>query len=115
MAFGETSILLVPVVTTSQAVTGEEVESYSYATSTDIPCRFFGRKLESIVRQDGQSLQVDAVAQVRGRFNIDPDALTSSEGQRRQVKVDGVLWEVAWAREMGGMGRRKEILLRRWK
>lgn len=113
------STLLIGVKTTTQTATLEVKDSFSYANATSIPCRFFERAARSRTGKFGQTLEVDAVAVIDARTNIDPLGLTTADGERQQVQITNsagvtTTFEVVSVHDLANEGRVKEIELKRW-
>jgi hypothetical protein len=122
MAMGETALLRVPAITAAQSTTGRESKAFDYTSSAEVPCRFFETAAIPGQRPEGQYLACDAVVQIQAaNYSVEPETLTDSSGERRQITVKAtpssawVAWEVLATRDLGGLGRRKEVRLRRWK
>lgn len=109
-----TSTLLIGQKTMTQQPTGEWSPSFSYTSATPIACRLYDRAARSNTNAFGQTLEVDAVALVPASASLDPLVLGTSDGERQQVQIDGVLYEVLAVRDLGHVGRVKEIELKRW-
>ena len=110
-----TAEMKVGTPTTAQGTTGEITTSYSYTNVDGIPCRFHSSG--SVVRQAnyGQTLQADAVAIFDANETLNPLILGTSTGDRRQVQIDGVAWEVMDVNDLGNIGRLKLVRLRKWR
>jgi len=110
-----TAELKVGTRTSAQGATGEVTWSYSYTNVDGIPCRFHDSG--AMVRQAsfGQNQQVDAVAIIDANETVGPVILTTDTGERRQVQIDGVAWEVTKVADLGNIGRLKLVSLRKWK
>ena len=109
-----TSTLLIGQKTMTQQPTGEWSPSFNYTNATPIACRLYDRAARSNVNVFGQTLEVDAIALVPGTVSLDPLVLGTSDGERQQVAIDGVLYEVLAVHDLGHVGRVKEIELKRW-
>jgi hypothetical protein len=108
------STLLIGTKSMTQQPTGEWSPSYDYSNATPIACRLYDRAARSNANAFGQTLEVDAVALVPASVSLNPLVLGASDGERQQVQVDGLLYEVLAVRDLGHVGRVKEIELKRW-
>lgn len=109
-----TSTLLIGVKSVTQQPAGEWTPSFDYSSATPIACRLYDRAARSNVNRYGQTLEIDAVALVSAMVSLDPLVLGTADGERQQVQVDGVAYEVLSVRDLGHLGRVKEIELKRW-
>ncbi|MGH7193627.1 MAG: hypothetical protein ACREJM_08860 [Candidatus Saccharimonadales bacterium] len=109
-----TSTLLIGIKSVTQQPTGEWTPSFDYSGATPIACRLYDRAARSNVNRYGQTLEIDAVALVSASVALDPLVLGTADGERQQVQVDGVAYEVLCVRDLGHLGRVKEIELKRW-
>jgi hypothetical protein len=108
------STLLIGIKSVTQQPTGEWSPSFSYTGATPITCRLYDRAARSNINAFGQTLEVDAVALVPASVSLEPLVLGTADGERQQVQIDGVLYEVLAVRDLGHVGRVKEIELKRW-
>ena len=108
------STLLIGQKSVAQQPTGEWSPSFDYSHATPIACRLYDRAARSNVNSFGQTLEVDAVALVPASVSLDPLVLGAADGERQQVQIDGLLYEVLAVRDLGHVGRVKEIELKRW-
>ena len=108
------STLLIGQKSVAQQPTGEWSPSFDYSTATPVACRLYDRAARSNTNAFGQTLEVDAVALVPATVSLNPIVLGAPDGERQQVQIDGVLYEVLAVRELGHVGRVKEIELKRW-
>jgi hypothetical protein len=109
-----TSTLLIGQKTMTQQPTGEWSPTFNYTSATPIACRLCDRAARPNTNAFGQTLEVDAVALVPAYVSLDPLVLGGSDGERQQVQIDGLLYEVLAVRDLGHVGRVKEIELERW-
>ncbi len=109
------STLLVPAKLLAQQPTGEWKPSYDYAASLPIACRIYDRSLDARQSRFGDTLEVEAVVLVPALINIEPLALGPATGERQQVQVDSIAYEVLKVRDQGHVGRFKELWVKRWK
>ena len=109
-----TSTLLIGTKSMTQQPTSEWSPSFDYSSATPIACRLYDRAARSNVNDYGQTLEVDAVALVSANVALNPLALGTTDGERQQVQIDGVPYEVLAVRDLGHVGRVKEIELKRW-
>lgn len=109
-----TSTLLIGTKSMTQLPTGEWSPAFDYSAAAPIACRLYDRAARSNINDFGQTLDIDAVALVPGSVLLDPLVLGASDGERQQVQIDGVLYEVLAVRDLGHVGRVKEIELKRW-
>jgi hypothetical protein len=109
-----TSTLLIGQKSMTQQPTGEWSPSFDYSSATPIACRLYDRAARSNTNAFGQTLEIDAVALVPGSVSLAPLVLGASDGERQQVQIDGVLYEVLAVRDLGHVGRVKEIELKKW-
>lgn len=109
------NVLLIGVKTSTQSAQGTWVPSYSYASALPIACRMYDRSADSRQGRFGDTLEVEAVVLVPASVSIGPLVLSTDTGERKQVKVDGVVYEVLKVRDQGHVGRIKEIWVKRWK
>lgn len=109
------STLLVGVKTETQVASGEYKVSVSYDASVPIPCRIYDRSSDARQSRFGDTLQVEAIVLVPASVTVTPVVLSTDTGERQQVKVDGVLYEVLKVRDQGHVGRIKELWVKRWK
>src|SRR5690348_1170521 len=93
-----TSTLLIGVKSVTQQPTGEWTPSFNYSSATPIACRLYDRAARSNVNRYGQTLEIDAVALVAASISLDPLVLGTGDGERQQVQVDGVAYEVLCVR-----------------
>jgi hypothetical protein len=108
------STLLIGRKSMTQQPTGEWSPTFDYSDATPIACRLYDHAARSNTNPFGQTLEVDAVALVPATVSLDPLVLGTSDGERRQVQIDGVLYEVLAVRDLGHVGRVKEVELKRW-
>jgi hypothetical protein len=108
------STLLIGQKSMTQQPTGEWSPSFDYSSATPIACRLYDRAARSNTNAFGQTLEIDAVALVSAGVVLDPLVLGASDGERQQVQIDGVFYEVLAVRDLGHIGRVKEIELKRW-
>jgi hypothetical protein len=108
------STLLIGQKSVTQQPTGEWSPSFDYSSATPIACRLYDRAARSNTNAFGQTLEIDAVALVSAGVVLDPLVLGASDGERQQVQIDGVFYEVLAVRDLGHIGRVKEIELKRW-
>lgn len=109
------STMLIGVKTSTQEPTGEWTPSYSYATALPISCRIYDRSSDSRQGRFGDTLEVEAIILVPASVNVTPLLFSSGSGERKQVKVDGVVYEVLKGRNQGNVPRIREIWVKRWK
>ena len=110
--------LLVGTVAIAQEDTGEVRTSYTY-TGASIPCRFFQRAVRSMQERHGQVQEIDAIAHVNYPEAVGTEVLEAATGERKQVKVTpekgvATVYEVLLMRNLGSMGKVKELELKRW-
>ena len=108
------STMLIGTKLMTQQATGEWTPSFDYSAATPIACRLYDRAARSNTNPFGQTLEVDAVALVPASVSLQPLVLGATDGERQQVQIDGVLYEVLVVRDLGHVGRVKEIELKRW-
>ena len=109
-----TSTLLIGQKSVAQQPTGEWSPSFDYSSATPIACRLYDRAARSNINAFGQTLEIDAVALVPASVSLNPLVLGATDGERQQVQIDGLLYEVLAVRDLGHIGRVKEIELKRW-
>lgn len=109
-----TSTLLIGAKSMSQQPTGEWSPAFDYSAATPIACRLYDRAARFNSNPYGQTLDIDAVALVPGSVSLNPLVLGAPDGERQQVRIDGVLYEVLAVRDLGHVGRVKELELKRW-
>lgn len=109
-----TSTLLIGAKSMSQQPTGEWSPAFDYSAASPIACRVYDRGARSNINAFGQTLEIDAVALVPANVSLNPLVLGAVDGERQQVRIDGVLYEVLAVRELGHVGRVKELELKRW-
>jgi hypothetical protein len=109
-----TSTLLIGVKSMTRQPTGEWTPVFDYSAALPIACRLYDRAARANTNAFGQTLAIDAVALVSGSVSLEPLVLGTADGERRQVQIDGVLYEVLAVRDLGHVGRVKEIALKRW-
>lgn len=108
--------MLVPTRTQAQASTGELQNTFSYDGVSPLYVHFYERGSSPVQQPFGQYLNVDAIAIIEGTVDgIEPVEASSSAGNRTQVKINGVKWEVSRVRPIGLGDKDWEIQLRRWK
>ncbi|HEX7379651.1 MAG TPA: hypothetical protein VF278_21185 [Pirellulales bacterium] len=109
-----TSTLLIGVKSLAQQPTGEWSPAFDYSSATPIACRLYDRAARSNTTTYGQTLEIDAIALVPGGVSLNPLVLGTADGERQQVQIDGVLYEVLAVHDLGHVGRVKEMELKRW-
>jgi hypothetical protein len=109
-----TSTLLIGQKSMTQQPTSEWSPAFDYSSATPIACRLYDQAARPNTNAFGQTLDIDAVALVSAGVSLNPLALGATDGERQQVQIDGVLYEVLAVRDLGHVGRVKEIELKRW-
>jgi hypothetical protein len=110
--------LQVGVKSVAQQPTGEWIDSFSYAGAA-YPCRVYDGPAASFQRRFGVTLAIDAVAIVQSSAGILSVRLSTTTGDRQQVKItdasgNATLWEVLYAGDIGNVGLYRELALKRW-
>jgi hypothetical protein len=107
-----TSSMLIGVKSTTQQPTGEWVAAWSYAGAASVPCRIYDSDAKSLAAQWGQELQVDLVALVPAGTALSPARIGGDAGERQQVRIDGMAYQVLDVRDLAHMGKLKAVALR---
>lgn len=109
-----TSTLLIGTKSMTQQPTLEWSPTFDYSSAAPIACRIYDRAARSNINDFGQTVEIDAIALVPASVSLGPLVLGASDGERQQIQIDGVLYEVLAVRDLGHVGRVKEIELKRW-
>ncbi|HEV3006479.1 MAG TPA: hypothetical protein VGX78_18560 [Pirellulales bacterium] len=109
----------VGVKSVAQQPTGEWIDSFSYTGAASYPCRVYDGPVASFQRRFGVTLAIDAVAIVQSSAGILAIRLSTTTGDRQQVKItdaagNATLWEVLYAGDLGNVGLYRELALKRW-
>lgn len=107
-----TSSMLIGAKSTTQQPTGEWVAAWSYAGAASVPCRIYDGDAKSLAAQWGQELQIDLVALVPAGTALSPARIGGDSGERQQVQIDGMAYQVLDVRDLAHMGKLKAVALR---
>jgi hypothetical protein len=107
-----TSSMLIGVKSATQQPTGEWVAAWSYSGAIGVPCRIYDGDARSVAAQWGQELQVDLVALVSAGTAPSPARIGGDAGERQQVQIDGIAYQVLDVRDLAHMGKLKAVALR---
>lgn len=110
------STMYVGVKDMTQVPSGEYKPSYSYTNAVPVSCRIYDRSADARQARFGDTLGVEAVVLIPyAAATVTPLLFSTGDGERQQIKVDGVIYEVLKVRDQGHVGRIKEIWVKRWK